>query len=159
MQQKQKQAEIKEAEKAHADGITRHRSLQTQETLDRMDRNLKETEKKYGNQKEFFVVRWFRPANSIEKIEKQQAKETQKRMAASQKKSEQTNKEYGLERGKIDKDRKTTQAPDPKNVQQGGGGVYREGASKGVKPAKTQQGGGGTYSESKSKKQKKRKRP
>jgi len=151
-QQKQKEAMAKEAEKAYRDGLTRHRSVQTQETLNRMDRNLKETEKKYSNKKEFFVVRWFQPKDNIEKIEKQRAKEVQKRMAASRKKAEKTNEELGIAKVRTGQERKTTKSFSPKDIPQGGGGVYKEGASKSVNQANIPQGGGGTYVEGKSKK-------
>ena len=147
----------KEAERAHREAITRHRSIQTQETRDRMERNLKETEKKYDNKKEFFIKRWFQPSNNVEKIEKRRAKEVQKRMAASRKKAEKTNKELGMTKVKNSKERKSTKPPNPRDIPQGGGGVYKEGASKGRNPADTQQGGGGTYVEGQSEKNRKKK--
>jgi len=148
-QQKQKEIEAKEAEKAHKDAITRHRSFQTQETRDRMDKHLKESEKKYSNKKEFFVVRWFRQDN-IEKMEKRHAKDVQKRMAATRKKSEKTNKELGLSRVETVKDRKARKT-DPRDVPQGGGGSYREGSAKNfARPSDMQQGGGGSYTGEKS---------
>jgi len=73
-QQKRQAEEAKEAEKAYKDAITRHRANQTQEMRDRMDRNLKETEKRHSRDKEFFLVRWFKPKDSIEKIEKMRTK-------------------------------------------------------------------------------------
>jgi len=151
-QQKQQKAMAKEAEKAYRDAITRHRSIQSPETRDRMERNLKETEKRYNNKKEFFVIRWFQPANNIEKIEKRRAKEVQKRMAASRKKSEATNKEMGIAKVKTGQERKTVNAANPRDMAQGGGGVYKEGASRGGNPANMPQGGGGSYVEGKSKK-------
>ena len=154
-QKKQQEAMAKEAEKAYKDGLTRHRSIQTQETRDRMDRNVKESEKKYSNKKAFFVVRWFQPTNDIEKIEKQRAKEVQKRMAASLKKAEKTNKELGIVKVKTGREQKSIKPADPRDMPQGGGGVYKESTAKGVNPTNMSQGGGGSYTEGKSKKKQK----
>jgi len=149
-QEKQKAAEKKEADKAYKDGLTRHRALQTQETRNRMDQNLKESNKKYTNEKEFFLVRWFRPKDDIEKIEKRQAKEDQKRMAATRKKAEKYNKESGFQRVTKTKEQKKP-LPSPNDMPQGGGGVYKEGsATKYASPSSMQHGGGGSYSEGKS---------
>ena len=150
-QEKQKAAAAKESEKTRQDGITRHRAFQTQETRDRMDQNLKETEKRYSTKKEFFLVRWFRPKDSVEKIEKRRAKEVKKRMAATRKQAEKNNKERNTSSFRTS-ERKKPPKPDPNAVQQGGGGSYNEGKSKNrVNPSDTQQGGGGSYNESKSK--------
>ena len=144
-QQKQKAAADKEAEKAYKDAVTRHRAYQTQETRDRMDQHLKETNKRHRKEKELFLVRWFRPKDDIEKIEKRQAKETQKRMAATRKKAESNNKNIGLTRTVKTRERKMS-LPDPKDMPQGGGGTYTKGRSgRGVKASDYQQGGGGTY--------------
>ena len=147
---KKKAAAVKEAEKSHQDAITRHRANQTQEVRERMDRNLKESQRKYGNQKEFFIVRWFQPKDNVAKIEKQRDKEMQRRMAATRKKAEKTNKDIGITRTETDKKRKA-KLPDPKDMPQGGGGVYKEGNAKTyVRPSNIQQGGGGSYTEGKS---------
>ena len=144
-QKKQQAITTKEADKAYKDAITRHRSVQTQETRDRMDRNLKETEKRHKRDKEFFVARWFRPKDNIEKIEKRRAKETQKRMAANRKKAEKNTKDHRVSSFK-QTERKARKPPDPKDVVHGGGGTYQRGnASTRVNPADIQHGGGGTY--------------
>ena len=150
-QEKQKEAAAKEAEKNRQDGITRHRAFQTQETRDRMDQNLKESEKRYSAKKDFFLVRWFRPKDSVEKIEKRRAKEVKKRMAATRKQAEKNNKERNTSGFKTS-ERKKPPKPDPNAVQHGGGGSYNEGKSKNrVNPSDIQQGGGGSYNEGKSK--------
>ena len=150
-QKKKEAAEEKEAEKAYRDAITRHRAVQTQETRERMDQNLKESNRRYSKKKECFVVRWFRPKDEVEKIEKQRAKETQQRMAATRKKAEENNKAMGLTLPTTGKERKSAK-PDPKNEALGGGGTYKEGsATRYVNPSNIQHGGGGTYTESKSK--------
>jgi len=174
-QQKQQETAKKEADKAHKDGITRHRAFQSQETRDRMDQHLKESNKKYGNKKEFFVVRWFRLGNDIEKIEKRRAKEVRKRMAATRKKAEKNNEARIISSVRT-KERKSSKPPNPMDMQHGGGGTYKEsGATKynspsdmqmggggkyasgkansRVKPSDIQQGGGGSYQEAKSKRQ------
>lgn len=149
-QEKLKKDAAKEAEKGRQDAITRHRAFQTQETRDRMDQHLKESDKRYSAKKDFFLVRWFRPKDSVEKIEKRRAKEVQKRMAATRKQAEKNNKERNTSSFKT-KERKSSK-PDPNDVQLGGGGSYREGKSKNkVNPSDIQQGGGGSYTESKSK--------
>ena len=172
-QEKQKAAAEKEQAKAQRDAITRHRSLQTQETRDRMDRNLKEANKRHRTQKEFFAVRWFRPKDDIEKMEKRQAKEVQKRMAATRKQADKNNKDMGMSRtaktkkevkrplpspndmpqggGGVYKAGSSRRYASPNNVQHGGGGVYRAGSSRNnVSPNNVQQGGGGSYAESSS---------
>jgi hypothetical protein len=146
-QQKQKEATAKEDQKAYKDAITRHRTIQTQETRDRMDRNLKETEKRHRTDKEFFLVRWFKPKDSIEKIEKRRAREVQKRMAANLKKAEKTNTEYRVSSFKPAK-RESKKPPDPKDVVHGGGGNYNAGSKGRVNPSDIQHGGGGSYKES-----------
>ena len=149
-QQKKKAAADKETQKSHTDALTRHRSIQTKETRERMERNLKESNKKNSTQKEFFVVRWFRSKDDVEKIEKRRAKEMQKRMAATRKKSEKINKELGVTGDRTVKKKKVKKI-DPKDIQHGGGGVYKEGkAKKYASPADMPQGGGGTYVEGKS---------
>ena len=149
-QDKQKAVADKEAEKAYKDGLTRHRAFQSQETRDRMDQHLKQSNKKYTNEKEFFVVRWFRPKDDIEKIEKRQAKEDQKRMAATRKKAEKNNKEAGFQRVTKTKEQKKT-LPNPGDMPQGGGGAYKEGkAKKYASPSGIQHGGGGSYKAGKS---------
>ena len=149
-QQKTQAATAKEIEKSYMDAITRHRSNQTQETRERMERNLKESNKRHRTQKEFFMVRWFRLKDDVEKIEKQRAKEVQKRMAATRKKAEKYNKELGITGVKPTKERKVKR-PDPKDTQHGGGGVYKEGGSrKYANPSDMPQGGGGSYAEGKS---------
>ena len=153
-QQKQQETTAKEAEKARKDAITRHRAYQTQETRDRMDQHLKESDKRYSTKKEFFLVRWFRPKDDTEKIEKRQAKETQKRMVATRKQAEKNNAERRISSIKT-KERKFAK-PDPRNEQHGGGGSYTSGKSKGmVKSSDFQQGGGGSYREGTSGKQQK----
>lgn len=150
-QERKRQQLLKDAEKARQDGITRHREMQTQEVRDRMDENLKISEEKNRTKKEFFLVRWFRPKDDIEKIEKRRAKEVKKRMAASRKKAEKNNEErfassFKTEERKVDR-------PKPSDYQHGGGGTYEEGKSKSrVNPSDIQHGGGGTYEEGKSKK-------
>jgi hypothetical protein len=149
-QKKQEEEARKEAEKIHRDGITRHREFQTQETRDRMDQHLRESNERYSTKKEFFLVRWFRPKDEIEKIEKKRAREVKKRMAATRRKAEKNNAERRISSVKT-KERKFSK-PDPKNEQQGGGGSYREGsATKYNSPSDMQQGGGGSYAEGKSK--------
>jgi hypothetical protein len=150
-QQKRQAEEAKEAEKAYKDGITRHRAFQTKETRDRMDRNLTETNKRHRTDKEFFLVRWFKPKDTIEKTEKQRAKEQQKRMAATRKKAEKSNAEHGISNIKI-KASKSKKAPDPKDVVHGGGGTYKKSsATSRVNPSDIQHGGGGSYAAGKSK--------
>ncbi|MDR1171351.1 MAG: hypothetical protein LBL24_02740 [Bacteroidales bacterium] len=149
-QKKQEEEAQKEAEKIHKDGITRHRAFQTQETRDRMDQHLKESDERHSTKKVFFLVRWFRPVDNIEKIEKRRAKEVKKRMAATLKKAEKNNAEHRITNVKTKE--RTFSKPDPKNEQHGGGGAYREGsATKYNSPSDMQQGGGGSYAEGKSK--------
>jgi hypothetical protein len=149
-QQKQKETEKKEAEKAYKDAITRHRAFQTQETRNRMDQHLKESNKRHSNQKEFFVVRWFRPKDDIEKIEKRQAKEVQKRMAATRKQADKNNEEFRVSRNTKTKGPKRS-LPSPNDIQHGGGGTYKEGsATRYVSPSSIQHGGGGSYAEGRS---------
>lgn len=149
-QRQQEETAKKEAEKNRKDGITRHRAFQTQETRDRMDEHMKESNQKYSTKKEFFLVRWFRPKDDIEKIEKRRAKEVKKRMAATRKKAEKNNEERRISSVKT-KERKFSK-PDPKDEQHGGGGSYKEGNStKYNNPSDMQQGGGGSYAEGKSK--------
>ena len=149
-QQKDKEAQAKEAEKAYKDAITRHREFQSQETRDRMDQHAKESDKRYSNKKEFFIVRWFRPKDDVEKIEKRRAKEVEKRMAATRKKAEKTNKEFGITDVETPKQQKLGR-PNPKDIPQGGGGTYKEGgATRYARPSDMPQGGGGSYSDGKS---------
>jgi len=151
-QQKRKAATAKESEKSRMDALTRHRSNQTQETRERMERNLKESNKRYRTSKEIFIVRWFRPKDDVEKIEKRQAKEVQKRMAATRKKAEKYNKELGVTNVSKTAQKRKVKPPNPKDMPHGGGGVYKEGKSKSsVRPSDMPQGGGGTYVEGKSK--------
>ena len=148
-QKKQEEAAKKEADKAYKDGITRHRAFQTQETRERMDQHLKESNKRYSNQKEFFLVRWFRPSNDVDKIEKRRAKEVQKRMAATRKTAEKNNEARSTSSFKT-KERKSSR-PDPADIQHGGGGTYKEsGATRYASPSDMQMGGGGTYISGKS---------
>ncbi len=146
--QKEKERK-KEEEKAYQDGITRHRAFQTEETRNRMDTHLDESNTKYSKKKEFFLVRWFRPKDDIEKLEKKRAKEVEKRMAANRKQSEKNNEDRRATSFE-GKERKVSK-PDPANIQIGGGGTYKEGSSKSVNPSDIQIGGGGTYKEEKSK--------
>jgi hypothetical protein len=149
-QQKQQEAAKKEADKAYKDGITRHRSLQTQETRDRMDQHLKETNQRHSKKKDFFLVRLFRPSDDIEKIEKRREKEVQKRMAANRKTAEKNNEVRRISSVKT-KERKSVR-PNPKDYQHGGGGTYKEGsATRYASPANMQMGGGGTYNSGSSK--------
>ena len=149
-QEKQKAAEKKEADKAYKDAITRHRSIQTQETRERMDRHLKESNKRHSKEKEFFVVRWFQPKDEIEKIEKRQAKEDQKRMADTRRKAEKNNKDLGFSSVSKTKEKKKP-LPTPNDMPHGGGGVYKEGsATRYASPSGVQHGGGGSYAEGKS---------
>jgi len=116
-----------------------------------MDQNLKESKKRNSTQKEFFVVRWFQPKDDIEKIEKQRAKEVQKRMAANRKQAEKNNKEMGLSRTVKTKEVKRP-LPNRNDMPHGGGGVYKPGsATSSVSPNNIQHGGGGSYSASSSK--------
>ncbi len=148
VREKQEKARKKEEEKAYKDGITRHRSFQTEETLQLMDTHLEEANDRY-KKKEFFLVRWFKPKDDIEKIEKKRAKEVEKRMAATRKKADKNNDDRGAtyftgEERKVAK-------PNPSDMQHGGGGTYGEGNPTGrVNPADYQQGGGGSYQEGKS---------
>jgi hypothetical protein len=149
-QKKQEEDARKEAEKIRRDGITRHREFQTQETRDRMDQHLAETNERHSTKKEFFLVRWFRPKTDIEKIEKRRAKEVKKRMAATRKKAEKNNAVHRISGFKT-KERKSSK-PKPDDMQHGGGGSYKEGsATRHNNPASVQQGGGGVYAEGKSK--------
>jgi len=95
-QMKKKEANEKATQKSQRDAIKQHRELQSPEVRARMDQNLKETNKRQSNKKEFFVKRWFRPKDDVAKIEKQRAKETEKRKAATLKKAEKTNEQLGL---------------------------------------------------------------
>ena len=147
-QQKKEEEAKKEAEKAYRDGITRHRSLQTPETLDRMDQHLKESEKRSGNKKEFFVVRWFRPGDDVKKIEDRRDKEVKKRMVANRKTAEKNNEARSVSSFK-GKERESSK-PVPGDIQQGGGGSYREGSATRYSPSDIQMGGGGTYVSGKS---------
>jgi hypothetical protein len=122
--EKQQKEEKQEAQKVYEEGLERHRSLQTEETRNRMASRLKESEQKYGLKKEFFLVRWFRPRDPIEKIEKKRIKETQKRMTATRKKSEQNNITYNR-RNTANVERKSKEAT-PKDMPHGGGGTYTE---------------------------------
>jgi len=171
-QEKQKAAAEKETAKAQQEAITRHRSLQSQETRDRMDQHLKEANKRHSKQKEFFLVRWFKPKDDIEKMEKRQAKDVQKRMAATRKQADKNNKDMGMSRtvktkevkrplpspndmpqggGGVYKAGSSKKYTSPNNVQHGGGGVYKAGSSRNnVSPNNVQQGGGGSYAESSS---------
>jgi len=149
-QQKKKAANDKETEKSYMDAITRHRTNQTQETRERMERNLKESNKKYRTTKEFFIVRWLRPKDNVEKIEKQRAKEQQKHMAATRKKAEKNNKGLGVTKVNKTAKKRKVKLPGPKDVQHGGGGVYKEGGAKTyARPSDMPQGGGGSYAEGK----------
>jgi hypothetical protein len=150
-QKKQEEEAKKEAEKIRKDGITRHREFQTQETRSRMDQHLKESDERHSTKKEFFLVRWFRPKDDIEKIEKRRAKEVKKRMAATRRKAEKNNDERRMTSVKTRE--RTFSKPDPNHEQHGGGGAYQEGgsATKYNQPSDMQQGGGGSYAEGKSK--------
>lgn len=150
-QQKQKEATEKEAQKAYLDAITRHRELQTPEVRARMDQRLKESNKRYNGENEFFMVRWFRPKDSVEKIEKRRAREEKKRMADSRKIAKKNNEQLGITRAKASKTPKIKK-PEPNDMQVGGGGAYPKGkAKKYVNPNDIQQGGGGSYSQNNSK--------
>ena len=150
-QQKKKEADKKEADKTYREALKQHRELQTPEVRNRMDQRAKETDKKYSNKKEFFLVRWFRPKDEVEKIEKRREKEVQKRMAATRKQAKENNKQIGVSSAKPAKSRKVKR-PDPRDVQVGGGGAYKEAsATKYVNPKDIQQGGGGSYNKGNSK--------
>ena len=172
-QRKQQEAEEKEALKSQREAITRHRQMQTPEVRARMDRNLTEVNKRHSPKKEFFLKQWLRPKDDIAKIEKRQAKEVEKRMAATRKKAQKTNEQFGKVSAKTTKTRKVklpnpkdspqggggtykntgaTQYVNPANIQFGGGGSYNSGNAKQVKPSDIQHGGGGTYKEGKTKK-------
>lgn len=154
--QKQEKEFKKEAAKAYQDGITRHRSLQTDETRERMNRHFKESEEKYGDKKEFFLARWFRRKDDIEKIERRRAKEVQKRMAATRKTAEKNNKARNMAVTKTI-DRKSGRSDPKDDMPHGGGGTYKEGgAVRYSNPADMPQGGGGSYTEGKSKNRAKR---
>ena len=145
-QAKKEKERKKEEAKAYQDAITRHRAFQTDETRNRMDTHLKESNAKYTEKKEFFLVRWFRPKDDLEKLEKRRAKEVEKRMAANRKKAEKNN-EARLASSFKGKERKASK-PDPSNVQMGGGGTYKVGsATSAVNPSSIQMGGGGSYKE------------
>jgi len=151
-QQKKQQADEKAAQKSQNEAIKRHREMQSPEVRARMDHNLKETNKRHSNEKEFFLKRWFRPKDDIAKIEKKRAKETEERMAATRKKADKTNEQLGLTGAKPEKTRKVKPV-NPKDVKHGGGGTYKKAdASKSVNPANIKHGGGGTYKEPKTKK-------
>ena len=148
-QQKREAEEKKEAEKVYRDGITRHRSLQSPETLERMDQHSKETEIKYGIRKEFFLVRWFRPKDDVKKIEDRRDKEVKKRMAANRKTAGKNN-EARMASSFQGNERQSTR-PQPGDIQHGGGGTYQGGsATRYVNPSDIQMGGGGTYVSGKS---------
>jgi len=154
-QQKREAERKKEEEKAYRDGITRHRSLQTPETLDRMDQHYKETEIRSGIKKEFFLVRWFRPRDDVKKIEDRHDKEVKKRMAASRKTAEKNNEARSASSFKGNE--RVSGRPQPGDMPQGGGGNYREGSATRYNPSDVQMGGGGgSYQEGKSKKQAKK---
>jgi len=149
-QQKRQASTAKEIEKSYMNAITRHRSNQTQETRDRMEKNLKESNKRLNTKNEIFIVGWFQPKDDIERIEKQRAKEVQKRMAVTRKKAEKHNKELGITSSGTVKERKVKRS-DPRDMPQGGGGVYKEGgAKKYARSSDMPQGGGGSYVEGKS---------
>jgi hypothetical protein len=151
-QQKKQEAEKQESQKTYREAVNQHREMQTPEVRNRMDQQAKQTDKKYSNKKEFFLVRWFRPKDDVEKIEKRRAKEMEKRMAATRKQAKRNNQQIGVSSDQTAKSRKVKK-PDPKDVQQGGGGVYKEAsATKYVNPKNIQQGGGGSYTEGNSKK-------
>ena len=151
-QQKKQKADEKAAQKSQKEAIKRHREMQTSEVRARMDQNLKETNTRHSGEKEFFVKRWFRPKDDISKIEKQQAKETEKRKAATLKNAQKNNDQLGLSGAKPEKTRKVKPS-NPKDVKHGGGGSYKKaGADKSVNPANIKHGGGGTYKEPKKKK-------
>ena len=155
-QEKRQAAIFKEAEKNQRDAITRHRSVQTQETRDRMDNNLKASNKRHRAEKDFFVARWFQPSNDIDKIEKRRAKETQKRMAATLKQAEKNNKDFGVSTAATNNQKKSTNLPSPKDMPHGGGGAYKEGNnSRNVSASDYQHGGGGIFQKGKSKNQQK----
>ncbi|MDR0714951.1 MAG: hypothetical protein LBF89_11955 [Bacteroidales bacterium] len=140
----------KEADKTYREALERHRSIQSEEVQQRMDYHLSLSNKKYSKKKECFLKRWFRPSTDKEKIEKQRAKEVKKRMAATRKKAEQNNAERMSSSFKGNK-RKSKGKADPSEYQQGGGGDYKEGKAKSVKPESSSQGGGGRYKEGKAK--------
>jgi len=123
-QLKKQETTNKEVQKSQKDAIKRHREMQAPEVRARMDQNLKDTNKRYSNKKEFFLIRWFRPKDDVEKLEKQRAKETEKRTAATRKKAEKTNQQLGISGAQKTKTRKVKPA-DPKNSPQGGGGTYK----------------------------------
>ncbi len=150
-QEKKRQEAIKASEKARQDGITRHREFQTDDIRDRMDEHSKASDEKYKKKKEFFLVRWFKPKDDIEKIEKRRAKEVEQRMAATRKKADKNNEERGATHIKTG-ERKASK-PDPSDIQHGGGGSYQEGKSKTkVRSSDFQHGGGGDMSGGKTKK-------
>lgn len=128
-QQKQRQESLKAAEKARLDGITRHRSMQTEEVRGRMDDHLAEANKRH-EKKDFFLVRWFKPADDIERIEKKRVKELKKRMAATRKQADRNN-EARMATGFKGSERKA-QRPSPEDVQHGGGKSMPGGKSKNV---------------------------
>ena len=144
----------KQDKKDHEEGYKRHREIQEQETRDRMEQNLKKSDKSYSNKKECFLVRWFRPKTETEKILAEQAKKDQKSMEASRKKSEKTNKELGLTYTQKDEERKVKKA-DPKDMGQEG---YKEkGNNRNVKKTKSKDRMPEGYKDGKSKTVKKSK--
>ncbi|MDR2040066.1 MAG: hypothetical protein LBQ60_19250, partial [Bacteroidales bacterium] len=68
--EKKEKVRKKEEEKTYSEALKQHRSLQSEEMLRKMDYDLSVSNKKYGKKKEFFLVRWFKPKDDIEKIEK-----------------------------------------------------------------------------------------
>ncbi len=148
-QEKKAEQLAKDAEKARQEGITRHRSLQTDEVRDRMDEHLKQTKRNYGYEKEFFLVRWLRPKSDEEKKAKKDAKMVEKRMAATRKKAE-ANNEARRATSFEGKQRKAAK-PKPGDYQHGGGGDMSGDRSKQASPSDMQHGGGGDMSGNRSK--------
>ena len=69
----------RDAQRASNEAIQRHRDMQTPETRERMDRNLRETNRRYN---EPFFSRLFRRKTEQEKIDRQREREAQRRLDA-----------------------------------------------------------------------------
>ena len=57
--ERQEEEKKRLGEKAHEEGIQRHRDIQTKETRKRMKENAKRARRNNNHQKEFFLKRWF----------------------------------------------------------------------------------------------------
>lgn len=57
--ERQEEEKKRLGEKAHEEGIEKHRDIQTKETKKRMKANSKKAKRHNNNRKEFFLKRWF----------------------------------------------------------------------------------------------------